>query len=414
MKTAESTLEEIPDSAVDGDLLAAENAGPIRQIEMLAELARNKWTIAKVTGAFVIVGLVLCITLPERFEATARITTPSQIPSISMLLDQEAGGLGSLASAASGGLGLRDPNAVFVGMLESRTIADALISQFKLKDVYGTSDMTGARKKLHRRSDIKAGKDNLVSIAVTDADPNRAAAMANAYVEQLRLLTKSMAAREASRQRAFYENQLKDQREALVMAEFNLQQVQQSKGLIHIAPQSIVMLEGVGELRAQIAAKEVEVQALRSFSTEHNSDVQLAEQELATLRQEAAKMSEHGSSSDFADIGLKDIPKAGLDFLRAMREVEYQTALYGALLKQYESFRLDEANDAYNIEVVDQAAVPDRHSFPKRAIFMVIAAILGLIAGVMWVRYRRRWMEWMAEPDFVVALRRLKAAAVGR
>jgi uncharacterized protein involved in exopolysaccharide biosynthesis len=399
---------------VEEGIAPAEDAAPIRQIETLTEFAGQKWTVAKITLAFILVGFILCFALPTRYKATAVIMTPSQVPSISMLLNESGKGLGGLAAAASGSLGLRDPNAIFVGMLQSRTVADALISRFSLREVYGSKDMTGTRKKLDDRSDIKAEKTNLVSIAVTDSDPKRAADMANAYVEQLSSLTKSMGSSTAARQRQFYEGQLKTQRESLIAAEMTLRQVEQNGGLLQPTAQPAVMIQGMGLLRAQIAAKQVELEALRSFSTEQNSDVQLAERELAVMRQEASKMSTHGGSSDFADIGLKDIPGAGLEFLRAAREVQYQTTLYAALVKQYESFRLDEANDAYNIEVVDRAAIPDRHSSPRRSILMIIFTTVGFACSVLWVHYRKRWTKWSADPGFTGALQRLKSVITGK
>ena len=63
------------------------------------------------------------------------------------------------------------------------------------------------------------------------------------------------------------------------------------------------MIEGLALLRAQVAAKEVEVQALRSYSTEHNPELELAESELSSLRAEEARMEQRNHSSGFCRFG---------------------------------------------------------------------------------------------------------------
>jgi tyrosine-protein kinase Etk/Wzc len=402
-----------PDSELDEEQASLEDGRPERQIEMLTQLARQKRMIAKITLSFMIVGLILCFTLPVRYQAVSLISTPAQVPSISMFMDDTGKGLGSLAAAA-GGLALKNPNAIFIGMLQSRTIADALISQFGLQKVYGTHDMIATRRKLDKRSDITAEKSGLVSISVTDPDPHRAAEMANAYVEQLRVLTRTISAREVARQRAYFEDQLRSQRESLIAAELELQQVEQNKGIVHANAQAMMMFQEMGQLRADIAAKQVQVQTLRSYSTEHNPDVQMEERELSAMQQQASRLSQHGSSSDYGDIGLTDVPANGLEFLRAARELEYQTALYSVLLKQYEATKLDEGNDAYSIEIVDVAVPPDKRSSPKRAILMVVSTIVGLFVGFAWAGYREKWSPWMDDPKFMLSLKVLGAAVIGK
>ena len=48
------------------------------------------------------------------------------------------------------------------------------------------------------------------------------------------------------------------------------------------------MIGSLTSLRAAIAVKEVEVQAMRSFATSENPDMVMAEQELATMRAQLA------------------------------------------------------------------------------------------------------------------------------
>jgi uncharacterized protein involved in exopolysaccharide biosynthesis len=332
-----------------------------------------------------------------------------------MLMNQLAsGGTGSLAAIAGGGLGLKSPNDIYVGLLNSRPIADAIIQKFSLEKVYNSRDMTAARKKLAKRTAITSEKTGFISVSVTDKDKQRAAQMANAYTDELRTLTKTLAVTEASQRRLFYEEQLKQAKEALVSAELAFQQVQQNKGLVQLDAQAKAMIESEAALRAQVAAKQVEVQALRSYSTENNPDVQLAERQLSTLQAEASHLGQGNHGVGFSDMGLADVPGAGLEYLRADHELRYRQALMDMLMKQYDAARLDEAKDAAIIQVVEPAIEPDRKSSPKRALIVVVFTVLGLLGGCMLALIL--WLKELVQLDPVAAgrIEELRLALTGR
>jgi uncharacterized protein involved in exopolysaccharide biosynthesis len=197
----------------------------------------------------------------------------------------------------------------------------------------------------------------------------------------------------------FYEEQLKQAKESLVSAEEAFQLVQQNKGIVQLDAQARAMIESLGALRAQIAAKEVALQALRSYSTERNPEVALTERELLSLQGEAARLEGRHGTSELANIGLKDVSGSGLEYLRAQHEATYRQSLFDMLLKQYDAARLDEANEAAIIQVVEPAIEPDRKSSPKRAQIVLISTAFGLLAGcllvpVLW------WTEKLRSDSF--------------
>ncbi len=280
-------------------------------IDVLTQLAYRKSLIAKAAGIGMFTGVVFSLLWPVQYTAVTKLMPPQQNPSTASLLMNQltSTGAGPLAALAGGGLGsLKNPNDIYIGLLNSRPIADAIIRRFGLKSLYHAKDMTAARKRLAGYTAVASEKNGFIAVSVTDEDKQRAAAMANAYTEELRVLTKTLAVTEASQRRLFYEEQLNLARESLLKAEVSFQQVQQSRGLVQLDAQAKAMIEGLALLRAQVTAKEVEVQALRSYSTEHNPDLELAEHELLSLRGEAAALKQRNHSSGFSDVGLSDIP----------------------------------------------------------------------------------------------------------
>jgi LPS O-antigen subunit length determinant protein (WzzB/FepE family) len=362
--------------------------------------------IAKVTGIAMLAGVILSLVLPARYTATTKIMPPQQTQSTaSMLMMNQLTGVGggSLAALAGGGLGLKNPNDIYIGLLNSRPIADAIIQRFSLATEYRAKDMTAARKELASNTLVTSEKNGFISVSVTDKDGKRVAEMANAYTDELRILTKSLAVTEASQRRLFYEEQLKQTKDALVAAELAFQQVQQQKGLVQLDAQAKAMIESLTAVRAQVAAKQVEVQALRSYSTEQNPDVQLVERELGSLQAEESRLEQNNHVSGIAGLALGNVPAAGLEYLRASHEVQYQQALFDMLMKQYDAAKLDESKDAAIIQVVELAIEPDHKSTPKRALIVLVATFLGLFAGCILALLL--WGKELVQSDPITARR---------
>jgi tyrosine-protein kinase Etk/Wzc len=383
--------------------------------DVLTQLTYRKWLIAKVTATAMLTGVTMCLVLPVRYTATTKIMPPQQTQSTaSMMMNQLANiGAGSLAAVAGGGLGLKNPNDIYVGLLNSRPIADAVIYRFGLVRAYRAKDMTAARNRLAHETVVVSEKTGFIAVSVTDKDKRRVAEMANAYTDELRILTKNLAMTEASQRRLFYEEQLKQAKEILVGAEVSFQQVQQRKGLVQLDAQAKAMIESLALLRAQVTAREVEVQALRSYSTEHNPELKLAEGELSSLRAEGARMEQRNHSSGFTDLGLGDVPGAGMEYLRAEHELKYRQAMFDLLLKQYDAAKLDESKDAAIIQVVEPAIEPDRRSSLKPPLMILLFTLGGAFAGCL-LALLLWWKECLqSDPRMAKQLGTLRSAFVG-
>ncbi len=407
------------DLRFSGEESRAETPGTapaISMIEVLTELARGKWLIAKVVLAAVVAGILLGVILPVRYTAVTRIMPPQQaVPSAAMFMNQMANsGTGSLAAAAGMSLGLKNPNDIYIGLLSSRPIADAIIHQFHLAQLYRARDMTAARKKLAEATVIVSEKNGFISVSVTDQDRKRAAAMANAYTNELRQLTKTLAVTEASQRRLFYEDQLKQAKDALLAAELSFQQIQQTKGLVALDAQAKTMIESLALLRAQVSAREVQVQALRTYSTQRNPDLLLAESELSSLKEEVARLEQRSHLPGSTVLGLGDVPGAGMEYLRAEHELKYRQAMFDLLLRQYDAAKLDESKDAAIIQVVEPAIEPDRKSSPKRSLLVFMFAVAGFLVGAFPVLFSWWKRSIQSDPRIAKQIGDLRCAITGR
>jgi capsule polysaccharide export protein KpsE/RkpR len=340
-----------------------------------------------------VLATIIAFLIPPRFTATAQILPPQQSQSAASSL--VAGQLGSLGALLSGGgakdLGLKNPSDVYVSMLKSRTVEDSLVRRFELQKVYSKSRLSDTRKKLESRTKIVAQKDGIISISVEDGDQKRSADLANAYIEELRVVTKSLALTEAAQRRLFFQQQMDETKDKLTKAEEALKEFQQKSGLIQPDSQSKAMIGSMVELQAMIAAKEVEVQSMKSFAAPGNPDLNLAERQLEGLRDQLSKLQRQRGPVVEGDIEVPTgkVPEVALQYIRKFRDVRYQEALYEQFGKQLEIAKVDEARDAVLIQVLDSAVVPDRRSYPLRWLVVLIGTLVTLIALSALILYTR-------------------------
>ncbi|HXN48242.1 MAG TPA: Wzz/FepE/Etk N-terminal domain-containing protein, partial [Bryobacteraceae bacterium] len=289
-------------------------------LEVAARLGRRKGLIAGVTLAAIFLSAAVALLIPPSFTAEAVILPPQPEQSSQLLMmGSPAGlaGLGGLSSGLAGGL-LRNPTELYIGILKSRTIADALISRFRLQQVYGSNSLIATRKALERHSTIETGKDLLIRIRVDDRDRTRAAQIANAYVDELHNRNSTLALTSASERRLFFERRLAEEKNALADAEIAMKKMQQASGLVFPSGQSEALMRSIASLRAEIAAREVQLQAMRMYATNGNPQVQVMETTLAGLHQQLQKL--EAGSGDALVVPERQIPETGLEYLRKMRD----------------------------------------------------------------------------------------------
>jgi uncharacterized protein involved in exopolysaccharide biosynthesis len=286
--------------------------------------------------------------------------------------------LGALAGIAGGAAGIKSPADQYVALMQTTTVEDRLIERFKLMEVYEAKFKIDARKALELNTRISVGKkDGLLTVEVDDADPQRAADMANAYVDELRRLTSNLAMTEAQQRRAFFEKQLAETKAKLADAQRALQAAGINEGAIRAEPRAAA--ETYARLQAEITAGEVRVQTMRGYLAETAPEFKQAQSQLAALRAQLARRE------------AVNVTSARGDYVDRFREFKYQETLFDLFARQYEAARLDESREGALIQVVDTARAPERRSNPKRARMAVLATLASGVTLLLWVFMRHAW-----------------------
>src|ERR1017187_10399146 len=370
--------------------------------DLLLILSEARRTIAICMLIFIALGGAICILAKPTFSASALIMPPQQGQSLATMMGQ----LNALVSLTGGGIGgsqLKTPVDMYIGMLESRTIADRLISRFHLQDLYKTRKMEDTRTRLKSNTRFLAGKDGLIHIIVDDHDPNRASEMANAYVDELYSMNSHLAITEAAQRRVFFDQEL---------AENDLKQPAERTGVIQLGGQAESIIRSLAVLRAEIASREVQINSLRMFATDQNPVAIRAQEEINSLRNQLAKLEKDPRNPELVStfgIPAGRVPAVALEYARKLREVKYHETLFELLAKQYEAARIDEAKAAPIIQVVDRAVPPDKKSGPHRALIILGCAFIGFCIGYLLAAITRAFRRAAEVPEYAIKIARLRS-----
>jgi uncharacterized protein involved in exopolysaccharide biosynthesis len=362
-------------------------------IDFLLPLAENIWLL--LLGPIVIgaIALGIAFKITPIFTASTTLLPPQQQQSAAASALASLGSLAGLAGSA-----IKTPADQYVALLQSVTVSDHMIDRFKLMEVYERDFRVDARKGLAQHVRISIGKkDGLMTIEVDDHSAQRAADIANRYVDELRQITSTLALTEAQQRRAFFERQLQQTRDKLVAAQQALQSSGFNPGALRAEPKAAA--ETYAKLRAEATATEVRVQALRTTLADSTSEVQQQMSVLKALRAQLARFEQAAEAAP-----------EGPDYISRYREFKYQETLLELFARQYELARVDESREGALIQVVDPAQVPERKSAPKKSLIALGAALFGfiLIAGGLLVR--QSWRRVGADPDHADSMRRLRLA----
>ena len=373
----------------------------ISLLDLAIALGEEKKTLFAVPAITTTLAIVVSLLMTPIFTAKTVMMPPQQQQSGAASALASLGALAGLAGAAAG---VKSPDEMYISFMQSESLQRAVIEKLGLQERYQKKTIFETREALKGVVKIAADKKaGLITIEADDKDPEFAAKLANTHVEELRNLMGKLAVTDAQQRRVFFEQQIAKTQEELALAEASFRAAKEKSGMQVTAVIAEGSVRASAEMRGQIAAKEVQMQAMSRFATPQNPDLQRLGSELGALRSQLAKI-EQGSGGNESTSPLQQLA------VKSYRDIKAREAMMGVLVAQYESARVDESREGPLIQVVDAAQAPERKSKPKRAIIVLVAAFAGLFLGVMGAFVRRALRKASENPQSAQQLSQLKSA----
>lgn len=378
------------------------NDDEISLLDLLQVIVENLRILILAPLGVGILALGISFFIPPSFTANTAFLPQQQASAAASML-QSLGAIGGIACAAAE---IKDLADQYVAFLQSRAVQDALIKRFDLQERYQQDFQESTRKTLAGMSKISARKDGLITIAVEEEDPQIAADIANAYVDELSQLLSRLAVTEAQRRRVFFEKQLQQTKAKLVAAQQTLAASGVSVAALNISPD--VALEGPARLRAEVTAQEVKLASMRSYLTENAPAFKQAMSALTALKKQLSLAEKVQNPSERSQDN---------DYINNYREYKYQETLFELFTKQFELAKIDEGRESPVIQVVDVAQVPELKSKPKKALIAVMATLLTGFMLLFFVFARSTWRNGQSDPataEKIALIRQAWNRALGR
>lgn len=342
---------------------------------LVGALIQERWLFSIIFVIGSAASVFMVVTAPRLYVASTVLLQPQQQSAAAGAIAQ----LGALSGVAGAALGNKAPDELYVSLLKTRRLLDALIDRFNLKERYKVSTYIDARQLLLTRVVITPEKKSgLITIEVDDEDAAFAAELANAYVEELSKLLSKIAVTDAQQRRMFYEQQVAKTKATLTAAEVAFRQAQAESGFVVSQSLAEGGVKAAVELRSQIAMREIQLRALGRFATPLNVESQKLTAELAALRQQLTKV-EQGDASSSAGA----VPQRGMVAVQAYRDMKVQEASMEILIKMLEAARLDESREGPLLQQVDVAVPPERPAKPQRLRSAMSGAAMAALIGAM-------------------------------
>jgi capsule polysaccharide export protein KpsE/RkpR len=376
-------------------------------LSRLRFLMENRGFLLRVFLISVLISTLITLLISNRYEAVERLMPPDgQSASmgaamLTALMGRGTGGGGAgLGSIAGDLMGMKNAGALFVGILQSRTVQDRLIDDFDLKKVYGQKKLEDTRAELDKHTELSEDrKSGIITIKVTDHDPNRAASMARAYVGELDRLVAEVSTSSARRERLFLEGRLTSVKRELDTAAHQFSDFASKNTAIDVPAQGKAMVEAAAVLQGQLIAAESELSGLEAIYTDQNVRVRALRARIAELHSQLGKMggdanapmASPAKNDPAAYPTIRQLPVLGVTYANLYRQTKIEETVYELLTQQYELAKVQEAKEIPSVKVLDAAVVPTKKSFPPRLVFMVFGTGLGLAGAILWLFAKRYW-----------------------
>ncbi len=345
-------------------------------------LKRKRVFFAIVLSAFT-VSVIVSVLLPKKYAASASLLQPEESGgAVSLIASQLPKGLSGLAGGA---LDMKSQADRWMGILNSRTVFDDIISQFDLKTIYEKETMADTRFQLEQATRFRKSREGIISITVEDKNPERAAKLANAFIAALDKINRQIMMTSGGRTRRFIEGRLKEAKTALAKSEEAVKAFQEKNGAVKLDAQSEAIIDAMGAVKGKLMAKEVALKTLLSYATPQNPQVTLLKTEVAELKQSLLTLEKGDANMMNPSKGLfiptNRLPDLGLQYLRLLRDVKIDETLYSLLTEQYEIARIQEAKDSSTVQILDVATVPEKAVKPKKTLIVISATLLAVFVG---------------------------------
>ena len=352
-------------------------------LQLIAVLFRwRRLLIVNTLVAAVLTLFVMRLFFPDWFTATTSIMPPEKdAGSLGFAAGMLPSGLSSLLGGSGLALpGLASPSDLYASIVRSRTVSMAVIEKHGLKEVFGAKLDIDALAELHGRTQVIVQPEGIINLSYEDTDPERAAVIANSFIDELNRVNQENLVSKARAMREFIEGRLNESVVGLTLAEEALEAFQKEHNAVALDEQVRAAINAIADLRGQLVMAEIEFGVMKKSLSPNNTRYKNQEFKIQQIRKQLKRL-ERGDEvfpdSSILSVPMSEAPELGLAYARLMRDLKIEETIFELLKQQYEQAKIQEMRDTPTVQVLDIARVPEIKSRPRRTIIAAMAGVMS-------------------------------------
>ncbi|EJB8584740.1 polysaccharide biosynthesis tyrosine autokinase [Vibrio parahaemolyticus] len=229
----------------------------------------------------------------------------------------------------------------------------------------------------------------IISLSFSGEDRTKIQAILNDISQNYFLQNVQRNSAEAEQSLEFLKGHLPDIKTKLTASEDVLNRFRQENESIDLGLEAQSTLKVMVELEAQLnelTFKESEIS--QRFTQDHPAYKSLLDKR-QTLLKEKERLNKQ----------VQKLPKTQREVLRMTRDVEVNQQIYIQLLNKVQELNIIKAGTVGNVRILDSAQSFSKPIKPKKALIVVLATLLGGMAGVAFVLIRAAFHRGVETPD---------------
>jgi uncharacterized protein involved in exopolysaccharide biosynthesis len=344
-------------------------------------LTRRRGLLIGIVLVVTLASVIISLVLPSWYAAEVVLLPPKDIK-------MGAGSYSAVEEIASMTEGLTlpmmvTPSDLYARIFKSRRISEAIIDRFHLKERYQTGNRTDTYLALMSHVTFRVTDEGLLTVIVEDRVPDTAAAMANAYIEELDSLNNDIVGQRARQTRDFISTRLDQVKEELAASRKALEEFQRVNRTIDFDEQTRLAIDQATDLKISLAQVELELALRGQMFSKDNPELIEMRRKQGILKKQLQQLETGGGDSSYFSVPVAAIPALRGRYEDLYSRVRVNDRLYSILLEQNEQARISAQEEMPSVSVLDYARVPEMRSRPQRTRIVVGAFVASLLCGLL-------------------------------
>ncbi len=271
---------------------------------------------------------------------------------------------------------------IYAGIMQSRTVKEAVIEKTGLRDVFKHRTMDDVIKDLERNSSVEVNEENIIILTVYMPDRDLTAEVANTWLGTLDSLNQATIRNKGQRDATFMAERLSSIGNEIKSISDSLA-VFESKYRIYALEEEVNATVNVyADLAAQLLQKEIEL--MKWKNTGQNTPARRSvEAEVINLKKKLRDMERNWRSGIIANVSFLELPWLQLEHKRLLREKTILDSLYSYVSLEYEIANLKAMINTPTIVIIDEAIPPEKRAWPARAKIVLFSALVAVLLNML-------------------------------